>query len=384
MKGEPRELKLTVNGETYELKVKPKTLLVELLRNELRLIGTKQGCESSSCGVCTVMDVDAWVRWPSGGVGAGLARGHEWSGEIVEAGSKVADFKVGDRVYQNPIFRPCYRCQYCFEKDYWRCVNWRDGLSNRSIHGALAEYVWIPFITRESAAKMPDTLSWNDLAMVEPLYLAVGLARKAKEGETALIIGQELMGLGATARMKERGVRVITCDVSKKRLEAAGEVGADMLINSLEQDVVSTVMKETQGRGVDVVIVVDTRPIALTQAIASVRRAGSIWLAGYYYSPFKVRKEVGPSEGGITSWIGPGAGYSDPTIGFDPALLHMQIAWGSLGPRVERWLEAAELLESGKITAEKHVTSVFPLDETKQAFDLTAESHDEIKVVVEM
>ena len=54
MKGEPRDLKLTVNGEPYELKVRPKTLLVELLRNELRLIGTKQGCESSSCGVCTV------------------------------------------------------------------------------------------------------------------------------------------------------------------------------------------------------------------------------------------------------------------------------------------------------------------------------------------
>ena len=54
MKGEPRELKLKVNGEPYELKVKPKTLLVDLLRNELRLIGTKRGCESSSCGVCTV------------------------------------------------------------------------------------------------------------------------------------------------------------------------------------------------------------------------------------------------------------------------------------------------------------------------------------------
>ena len=54
MKGEPKELKLIINGKPYELMVKPKTLLVELLRNELRLIGTKQGCLSSSCGVCTV------------------------------------------------------------------------------------------------------------------------------------------------------------------------------------------------------------------------------------------------------------------------------------------------------------------------------------------
>lgn len=54
MKGEMMELKLTVNGKPYELMVKPKTLLVEVLRNELKLTGTKQGCRTSSCGACTV------------------------------------------------------------------------------------------------------------------------------------------------------------------------------------------------------------------------------------------------------------------------------------------------------------------------------------------
>lgn len=50
-----KELRLTVNGQPYELYVKPKTLLVEVLRNELGLTGTKRGCESSSCGICTVI-----------------------------------------------------------------------------------------------------------------------------------------------------------------------------------------------------------------------------------------------------------------------------------------------------------------------------------------
>ena len=75
MKGEPRELKLTVNGEPHELMVKPKTLLVELLRNELRLIGTKQGCLSSSCGVCTVIIDGRAVR--SCSILALQADGHE-------------------------------------------------------------------------------------------------------------------------------------------------------------------------------------------------------------------------------------------------------------------------------------------------------------------
>jgi carbon-monoxide dehydrogenase small subunit len=89
MKGEPRELKLTVNGEPYELKVKPKTLLVELLRNELRLFGTKQGCESSSCGVCTVIIDGRAVK--SCSVLAMQAAGHE-----VTTVEGVAD---GDRLH---------------------------------------------------------------------------------------------------------------------------------------------------------------------------------------------------------------------------------------------------------------------------------------------
>jgi len=48
------ELKLTVNGQPYEVYVNPKTLLVEVLRDELGLTGTKRGCESAACGACTV------------------------------------------------------------------------------------------------------------------------------------------------------------------------------------------------------------------------------------------------------------------------------------------------------------------------------------------
>jgi carbon-monoxide dehydrogenase small subunit len=55
MKGEPKELKIKVNGKRHELKVKPKALLSDVLRNDLKLTGTKRGCLDSTCGVCTVL-----------------------------------------------------------------------------------------------------------------------------------------------------------------------------------------------------------------------------------------------------------------------------------------------------------------------------------------
>jgi aerobic-type carbon monoxide dehydrogenase small subunit (CoxS/CutS family) len=57
-----QELKLTVNGQPYEIYIKPKTLLVEVLRDELGFTGTKRGCSSSSCGACTVMLNGASVK----------------------------------------------------------------------------------------------------------------------------------------------------------------------------------------------------------------------------------------------------------------------------------------------------------------------------------
>jgi carbon-monoxide dehydrogenase small subunit len=50
-----RELNIVVNGEPHNLFVEPGTLLVQVIREELGLKGTKQSCDSGSCAVCSVI-----------------------------------------------------------------------------------------------------------------------------------------------------------------------------------------------------------------------------------------------------------------------------------------------------------------------------------------
>jgi carbon-monoxide dehydrogenase small subunit len=58
--GQKVPVRLTVNGESHELSVEPRLLLVHALRDELGLTGTHVGCDTSNCGACTVhLDGDA-------------------------------------------------------------------------------------------------------------------------------------------------------------------------------------------------------------------------------------------------------------------------------------------------------------------------------------
>ncbi len=48
-------LKVTINGKQYERTVEPNRTLLEFLREDLGLMGTKCGCEVGECGACTVL-----------------------------------------------------------------------------------------------------------------------------------------------------------------------------------------------------------------------------------------------------------------------------------------------------------------------------------------
>ena len=48
-------LKITINGRQQELRIDPRISLLDLLREQLQLTGTKKGCDHGQCGACTVL-----------------------------------------------------------------------------------------------------------------------------------------------------------------------------------------------------------------------------------------------------------------------------------------------------------------------------------------
>ncbi len=326
-----------------------------------------------ACGICPIIDLNMWQNMASHEVGRII--GHEVSGEVVEVGSNVTLVKEGDRIYTFDPYVPCYKCPQCLQGDYWRCENWGQGMGKNN--GAFAEYLWIPFITPDSHIKFPKTMSFRDLALIEPVHLSIGLAKKVKPGDTVVIIGQHIVGLALTAQLKKLGVagKIITSAISKIHCHASAEVGSDMVINGVEEDLVRAVMKETKGVGADTVFVCDARPISFVQGFSCARDAGKVWQG---------TRSLLPMEPHLAAhWVGPGAATTPKAPTFDTGVIYFETAWGTLGPRMPMWQGALELIQAGTITADKYVTHVFPLEKIIEAFETAMDFHKAIEVQIE-
>jgi threonine dehydrogenase-like Zn-dependent dehydrogenase len=309
-----------------------------------------------------------------------IVLGHEFSGEVIEVGPKVTAAKVGDRIY-GLTFRPCGRCEPCKAGDFENCRFYPESTEGNYINGAMAEYMFFPYVIGNKLVKLPPDLTYRDGSLLEPLCLSIGLAQKAKKGDVVVIIGQDIMGLGIVAYLKEKGIakKIIVSDVSKKRLEAAKELGADVVVNELNEDLYEVVAEATghdkaeklQGGGADVVIETSGRNVNFYMTIDVVKPRGQIWLATFY--------DEGPFMFDPSKQVAgrPRSNFSQK--GGAP----MQCAWGTLGPWVPRLEESIKMIQSGKLNAAKYVDHVFPLDKVMEAFETAIDPHKSIKVVLE-
>lgn len=205
--------------------------------------------------------------------------GHEFAGEVVAIGSEVSKAKIGDRVTVEPVI-VCGKCTACLEGNYGYCEN--ISFTYRNGQGAMANYITIE---EQYLYKLPDYLSYDAGALIEPLSVATHAVRRAdiKMSEKVLVIGAGAIGLLVAALCRKRGAtEVVVVDFSENRLEMALELGATMTVNPSEKDLVEVVSKLTNGIGMDKTFECVGLEQTFNQAMMTLRKNGLATIIGIF------------------------------------------------------------------------------------------------------
>ncbi|MGA2976103.1 MAG: galactitol-1-phosphate 5-dehydrogenase [Spirochaetia bacterium] len=233
-----------------------------------------------ACGICGSdvhgMDGSTGRRQPP------MIMGHEAAGIVVDAGSCVSEWKKGDRVtFDSTIY--CGACWHCRRGEINLCDNRRVlGVSCAEYRqaGAFAELIAVP---ARILYRLPDSLPFEEAAMVEALSVAVHAAGRAplSLGDASLVVGAGMIGLLEMQVLKARGCALVaSADVASERLELARKLGADVTIDTRTADAAAEMRKLTAGRGADVVIEAVGIASTIRIAIESVRKGGCVTLVG--------------------------------------------------------------------------------------------------------
>jgi L-iditol 2-dehydrogenase len=304
-------------------------------------------------GICG-SDLMEWYRIKK----APLVLGHEITGEIVEVGDGVNNFRAGDRVFSSHHV-PCGQCRYCLAGHQSVC----DLL--RTTHfepGGFAEYIRVPKINVElGTLRIPDTMTFDEGSFIEPLACVVRAQRfgRLRAGQTVLVIGSGISGLLHIQLARARGAeRIIATDISEFRLNAAKQFGADATIHG-SVDVPAKLKELNDGRLADVVIVCTGALPAAQQATKSIDRGGTLLF-------------FAPTAAGVDVPI--------PLFDFWRDEINVVTSYAGSGDDLK---ESLELISDHKVRVADMVTHRLSLAEAGLGFQLTASGQDSIKVIID-
>jgi L-iditol 2-dehydrogenase len=288
--------------------------------------------------------------------------GHEIAGEIVEVGSEVAGWQVGDRV-QVIAAIPCGRCEECRRGRMTVCPNQES--MGYHYDGGFAEFMRVPAKVLAVAGlnRIPDGVGYAEASVAEPLACVLNGQELARvgPGNDVVVIGSGPIGCLHVRLARSRGAaRVFLVELNAERLRLAADlVAPDAAICAEETDVVDTVHKLTDGRGVDVAIVAAASGAAQEQAVTLAARQGRVSFFG-------------------------GLPKDNPIIALDSNLVHYRelTIVGASGSSPAHNARALELIATGAVPVSDLITHRLPLAEVLTAFDLVGRGAA-IKVTIE-
>ncbi len=286
-----------------------------------------------------------------------MAIGHEISGEVMEIGGGASKISVGDRVAVEPVVT-CGDCYFCLRGEYHLCQNIRYQYS--AGQGGFTPYFVVP---ERWVHRLPDSISYEEGSLLEPLAVAVHAARKADLGlgRSAAIFGAGGIGLFLLQAVKAAGCgKVVISDLLEHRLKTALSLGASLAVNAGQEDPVERIFKETGGLGVD-------------------RSFEAVGLEKTFQQSAQVLK-----KGGICVLIGL---FEDPLNVHFPVNLFVQREIQIRGCRGYCWDFQAglELIRAGQVQLKPLISHQLPLSDLPKAFDILLDPQSKaIKVVIQV
>ncbi len=273
--------------------------------------------------------------------------GHEVVGEIVSVGDNIKKYEIRDRVFIAPNMG---------EGDSRETISGNNNLDPNfkaigiNLDGAFAEYMLVP----EEAVRQGNVMPISEeedpavAALIEPLACVVRgqNAVNVKSGDVVVIMGAGPIGMLHVLLAKARGAsRVLVSEPAEHRRTRAAELGADQVVDPINEDLEQIVNEASGGRGADVIIVAAPSKPAQESALQIAAVGGRINLFG-------------------------GLPKDDPFIRFDSNKVHYKelIVTGTTACSTHDCMQAADLVNAGVMDLSPLVTSRYPLSEVEDAF----------------
>lgn len=293
---------------------------------------------TSICG--TDLHIYDWDPWAQSRIKPPLIFGHEMAGEIIEVGSHVQGFQVGDHVSAETHIA-CGHCFQCRTGNAHICESVK--ILGVDTQGVFAEYVSLP---AANAWKNPKSIPHDIATAQEPLGNAVHTVFDGPvTGQRIAIWGCGPIGICAAALCKASSADlVIAVDINDFRLNLAKEMGADYIFNPERDDVIKEIKNLTNGKGADAFLEMSGNPKAFVDGLKATRAGGRASILGVF--PTKIEVDV------------------TKEIVFKGIRLH-----GINGRLMyDTWYKASSLLRNGKVKLEKIITHKFKMSEFEKAF----------------
>ncbi len=269
--------------------------------------------------------------------------GHEFSGVIEETGEGVSGFAPGDRVciFPNPY---CGECPECRAGRFNLCLRKRsignNGM-NGPVDGGMAQWCVVPEL---SLIKLPDAVSFEQGALVEPVAVALHASRAAGDvkGAKVLVYGVGAIGLYTIMFLRRAGAaKIYAVDMLSEHLDMAAKYGADYV--SLCDEGFEDAIREDSGTGIDVIFDTVCLPSSISASQKLLRGGGtSVWIA------IRNMKQE---------------------INIFPTVFHEQKILTSFIYLKSEMEEVVEMMGRGEIDCTDTITDKVPLSQGKELFE---------------